>query len=270
MTTVSVVVADVETDGASAERERAVAALAREVGEVRGEIVYVEGAPSPTRDELGDRYGRGLARAGGTVVAFTDTNTIVAPGWHAAIVDAFEHGARVVGGPVRPAEPVSARSWAGFLLEYGPHARPPFRSVTGDVAANNVAYDAALLRSVVTGAVWKHDVNRALAARGIHPVVATGMAVEVAKHYDSAFVHAQFANAVRYARASDRNIARALACGLLPVVMLGRALRVVAPVRAWWVRTVLALPWLVVGCVAWSAGEAFGYAAPRRREASAR
>jgi hypothetical protein len=261
MTTVSVVVADYGV----ASRERAVAALKRELTDAPGELVCVDGP-----GELGDRYGRGLARATGSVVAFTDTNTIVSAGWYAAIVDAFEHGARVVGGPVRPAEPASLASWAGFLLEYGPHARSPFRSATGDVAANNIAYDAALLRSVATSAVWKHDVNRALATHGITPTIATGMVVEVAKQYDAAFVRAQFTNGNRYAHASGRSIARALACLLLPVMMLYRAVRVVAPVRAWWARTALALPWLIVGCIAWSAGEAVGYAVRRRREPSAR
>lgn len=88
----------------------------------------------------GHCYGLGLEASRKDLVAFTDSTTVVAAGWRHAAGEALEAGAIVVGGPVVPSVPRSARGWAGFLAEYGPHAAPPHTSSTGDVAANNVGY----------------------------------------------------------------------------------------------------------------------------------
>lgn len=273
---VSVVVADVHAPQSL--EDEALRALRAALMPGDDEVILVTARPRPSAVARvveapdgagrGDLYGAGLRHATGGVVAFTDTASVVQPGWRDAMLGAFARGAQVVGGPVLPPPSPGAIGWAGFLLEYGPHAVAPYTSATGDVAANNVAYDAALLARHGDGTVWKHELNRALRAAGTHVTVEPGMRVVAAKRYDLGAVVERRAHAVRYAQmlaagwSRPARLLHALACAALPFLVVARVLRTVAPVRAWWARTVVALPFLVAGALAWSVGEATGFAFP--------
>ncbi len=267
-----------------------VAALRRELG-ADDQVVWVHrGAPgtrldlgparvdqfgAPPDSGRGELYGVGLEQVDAAIVAFTDANTVALPGWRAAIMRAFESDAvRVIGGPVLPPAQLGPVGRAGFLLEYGPHSVPPFRSAAGDLAANNLAYRAEDVRSGTDGAVWKTVVNHTLKQRGVELVVVPGMRVEVTDHYDLPWLVTARAQAGRLygshiavRRGPGMRAIRAVGRVALPVVMVRRTVRVARQSEAGRGGLGAALPALVLASAAWSAGEAVGIltARPSRR-----
>jgi hypothetical protein len=261
MTALSVVVADVARDRAVA--ERSTTALVEQL-RPEDELVVVDGDPTSNR---GDLYATGLARARCPAVAFTDSTTIVGTGWRDAADEAIARGP-VGGGPVLPARPRSTRSWAGFFVEYGPHAVAPFRSATGDVAANNVVYDRAALDAVLVPGepVWKFAVNARLRERGHTPAVVPSLRVEVARGYDLHDLTGARARAGRLfgaQRAAAHSLrwrgAAALGCVLLPVLAYLRLARRMRSDRALRGPFMRSTPFVLLALVCWSAGEARGY-----------
>jgi hypothetical protein len=285
VTGLSVVVANGSSHGAPA--GACAEALAAELDPGSDEVVWVapgHGRPpavprlqvahvaAPAGASRGDCYGLGLDRARGPVVVLTDTATVVAPGWRAALMTALADGADVVGGPVLPGAIPDGdrRGWAGFLVQYGPHAVPPYRSAAGDVAANNVAYRRHLLRPTSGegggGPVWKAELNAGLARRGVRPVLATGMRVTVARPYRWADLSAgQTAAGRLYGTLRSegwslpRRLAAAAAGAGLPALLLARLWRTVAPDPALRRHLVASFPMVAAALGAWSVGEARGY-----------
>lgn len=274
----SVVVANATSDGRAV--APAVAALAREFGDDGAQIVWVDRAglvPEPPAQRFdvisapadasrGDLYGLGLGRATGDVVAFTDSTTELLPGWRDAIESAFAGGARVIGGPVVPATPRSLRSWAGFLMEYVPHAVAPYTSATGDVSGNNVAYAASLLEDFRAGPVWKNVVNGRLSERGIRPTVVHGMRVSVRKSYgwralswDRIGHGRQFAIQRSATWTVTRRVAWALAAPLLPFVLFARLAAAAGRDATLRRKFVASAPAVLAAALCWSVGEAAGY-----------
>lgn len=273
--TLSVVVADATADRSAA--QRCAAAIAGELRD-HDEVVWLHRPgttpPSDVRpvEVAGGRrgrfYGAGLRRANGELVAFTDSVTEVGPGWRAAAVAALGAGAVAVGGPVLPGPGRSPRSLAGFLVEYGPHAAPPFTSATRDVAANNVAYERALLADVVgrDEELWKTQVDAELARRRCPLVVAEEMRVTSLKEYgwrqlgpDRA-AHGRLYGAQRSRSwRTGRRTAMAAASVALPLLALARIARVAGRDPALRSAALPSAPFVLVGLVAWSIGEAAGY-----------
>ncbi len=216
----------------------------------------------------GELYRTGFDASRWEVVAFTDSTTVLLDGWRSAALEGVaRHGA--VGGPVAP--PPGRRgsvATAGFLLEYGVHAVAPYTSATHDVSANNVAFDRALLASVLAPGepLWKSEVSRRLADRA--PKVTTTMRVRCDKHYrprdlgPTRLAHGRLYGAQRRAGlAPARRVARAAACALVPALSYGRlASRLLRDPGTRW-SLVAATPPVVVGLVSWSLGEAIGLVA---------
>lgn len=224
----------------------------------------------------GDLCGEGLrwAMDGGMgAVAFTDSSTRLDPGWRAALDAELASGAVIVGGPVRPAtlggQRRTDRSWAGFLVDYGPHAIPPFRSATGDLSANNVAYLLRVVQTRPTGAFWKSVVDPELRARGHRITVATGMVASSLRTYSARDLLARRTDGRRYAAqiarhwSVSRRMVRLALCTSLPLVRLVRLVRRVRSDPE--LRSALRRSFALVACseIAWSIGEAQGYALPR-------
>jgi hypothetical protein len=275
----AVVVAD--ADPGSSDATATMAALRRELGP-DDQVVWVERGESRTRLDLGavrverlaapsesgrgELYGIGLPRVETTIVAFTDAATVVLPGWRNAVMRAFEpESVGVVGGPVVPPHRLGPAGRAGFLLEYGPHAVAPFRSASGDLTANNIAYRAEVVRSCTDAAVWKTVVNDTLTQRGVELVVVPEMRVEVTDHYDLRWLLGGRTRAGRLygshiapAMGRGARVVRALGRVALPPVMVSRAVRVARREPALRAGLGAAIPVLVLSSVAWSAGEAAG------------
>jgi hypothetical protein len=254
-------------------------ALAQELELAHDQVVWVDkaGVGTPpclaqahpvtarSRAGRGECYARGLDAASGEYVAFTDSSTVVQPGWREAAVEVLEAGAGVVGGPVLPAPPSSGADWAGFLVDYGPHAVPPYTNAGGDVAGNNVAYQRDLLPPG-RPALWKSEVNAGLRAAGIRPVVAPGMRVTALRRYgwgDLGPGRVRSGLLFGTQRAAAWPLAwrmgAAGACAVLPLVALVRLWRRLGPASQ--LRRPLAanLPAVAYALVAWSVGEAAGY-----------
>lgn len=277
MTGLSVVVANRMASGDDS--LPALAALHRELDASSDQVVWADSAGlappasgTPTRvvalpsgASRGECYARGLAAVRRPLVAFTDSSTVVQPGWREAAVATLEAGAGVVGGPVLPSSPESATSWAGFLVDYGFHAAPPYTNASGDVAGNNVAYRRELLPEG-RPAVWKSEINARLRARGVRPVVAPGMRVAALRRYGWRDLGpgrvgpgALFATQRGKAWPLAGRIGAAGACTVLPLLALSRLWRRVRHVSELRRALLRSLPAVALALVAWTVGEAAGY-----------
>lgn len=240
------------------------------------ELIWVgEGPPSTTTDRVipstsrsrGALYRAGLDASSLPLVAFTDARTLVQRGWRQAVASALQGGAVAVGGPVLPGAIRPLRCFAGFAVEYGPHAVAPFSSATGDVAANNVAYERAELVRVLSPGepVWKAAVNVRLAACGRAAVIEERMRVVSTKSYgwaDLISVRAQHGrqHGAQQAKHTQRRhrLVRTAGSPIVPFVAYGRLARRLAPSRELRRPFVLASPLVLAALIAWSCGEASG------------
>lgn len=277
MTAISIVVAEVDDEPAAI--AGAVRALTREA-QPDDQVVWVGRAragleaagfrvvtPRPGASR-GDLYGCGLRVTDRPLVAFTDSLTEFGSGWRAAAVSALSEGASVVGGPVRPGSNRSLRSRAGFLVEYGPHAAPPFTNQQGDVAANNIAYRRAALDGVIAAGapVWKTALDKALAERGIVPLIVPGMEVTGLKDYrwhDITRARAHHGRLYGAQRSSGwsrrRRLAAAAGCTVLPPLAYARLAARTVRDPALRVDLLVSTPLVFMALLAWSIGEAAGY-----------
>jgi hypothetical protein len=230
--------------------------------------IQVRSVHSDSRASRGRCYALGLAAATGSVVAFTDSTTVVQPGWRAALIDgATEHA--VIGGPVLPAGPKSRRDWAGFLVDYAAHAVPPYRSATGDVSGNNVAYRRKHLPTTASE-LWKSQVNTVLSTQGEPPVVVAGMRVLSRRSYswrDLLVGRARSGalyGAERCTRWSTlRRWTAAVGCLALPAVAVARIGHRLSGDRSLAHQLALSLPVVLAAQTAWAFGEATGYVSRR-------
>ena len=275
MSALAVIVANVIDDAGSI--DGSLDALRRELLP-SDELMFVDAADVPERPGVtwiraasparGVLYAVGLAAARSPFVAFTDSATEVLPGWRDAAMKALSAGATVVGGPVLPPSPATPVSAAGFIVEYGPHASPPFSSASGDVAANNVAYRRAALEEVLAPGddVWKTTVDASLHRRGERPTVAAGMRVLSTKSYGWHDIlgrrldHGRLYGAQRAATWSvAHRVAAAVGCAALPVLSYCRLARRIQRAPALRRMAIRVAPLILLSLVCWSAGEAQGY-----------
>jgi hypothetical protein len=258
-----------------ADGERCAAALAAELGD-GDEVIWVGADPPPTSSHRaitvtsgsrGVLYRAGLDAASCPFVAFTDASTLIQPGWRHAAVGALRDGALAVGGPVLPAATRPLRCVAGFAVEYGPHAVAPFSNATGDVAANNVAYERAELRRVLSPGepVWKAAVDRRLAAGGQPAVIEERMRVVSTKSYGwtdllGVRVHHGRQHGAQQAlrQGRVRRLVHTVGSPIVPFVAYGRLARRIAPSRELRRPFLLASPLVLAALIAWSCGEATG------------
>ena len=276
MTALTIVVANVADDAAAV-----APCMASVVEQLRAgdELVWVDaaGLPCPSAEGMtvslagatdrGRLYAAGLARTSHSIVAFTDSTTALAPGWRVGAARALAR-AGVAGGPVHASRPRSTAGWAGFFVEYGPHAVAPYTSGRGDVAANNVVYDRGALEAVLAPGepVWKARVNERLRARGHAPTVIVDMQVTVTRHYGRAdLTRGRFRSGRLYGSqraegwGAGRRALAVLGCSVLPVLAytrLARRIRADRSLRGPFLRSTAAV---LVATVCWSAGEARGY-----------
>ncbi|MGW1749026.1 glycosyltransferase family 2 protein [Streptomyces sp. NPDC002092] len=129
-------------------------------GEFREQVHYV----SEPVAGLARAHNRGLARACGSLVAFTDDDTLVDPGWLSALATTFERDARIgcVTGLIVPAElrtpaQIALERQGGFAKGYEPRvwslADPPpdplFPFTAGHFGSGaNMAFRTDVLRSM--------------------------------------------------------------------------------------------------------------------------
>jgi glycosyltransferase involved in cell wall biosynthesis len=213
----------------------------------------------------------GVEQARGPVVALLEDHCVASSKWLEAILHAFGDGRAVVGGTVVS----GARTlygWALFCCEYLAFMPPLPSGAAETLSGVNAAYRRDALDAVRPA--WaqefrENEVHDALRARG-HALYRES-AAQVQSNLDmplpAAMLHLygggrHFASFRHQGATALQRVARTLLAPAVPVVLLGRILR-----QAAWrgrrdlIRMLLALPFIVVLTVAWSAGEGVGYLA---------
>lgn len=239
-----------------------------DAGGVQPSGVLATSVAAPPRSGRGEMYRAGLDASRHPLVAFTDSATILQPGWRAAAIGALASGERVVGGPVMPSRLRPLRTAAGFFVEYGPHAAPPFLNAADDVSANNVAYQRSALETAMEPGepLRKNFVNARLAAKGSPPRLVAGMSVASGKIYGwpdlgpVRMAHGRLYAGVRAQSWSrPRRVVAVAGCVALPVVAYLRLASAIWHEPALRRPFILSAPLVFAALVAWSAGEAEGY-----------
>lgn len=225
--------------------------------------------------ELFDRRrAAALARATGDLVAILEDRGVPEPRWAATFVDLHQrHPELVIGGAIENGVD-RLLNWAVYFCDYGRYQRPFEFGPRAYVSDVNICYKRQAL--VQTQTLWAdryHEttVHWALQRQGVvlqlspTPVVHQHRAGLTLARVCAERVH--WGRLFAYTRARDiGRVQRAwlmLMSALLPVVLFGRL-----AVAQWRKRTgvgrfVAASPVICLFLVAWSAGEAVGYATGR-------
>jgi hypothetical protein len=210
----------------------------------------------------------GIDAATGDVLALTIAQCVPEVGWLPALVSALAPDSAAAGGPIvlRSRRPSVV---AAYHLRYSPYRLPFGRHEVRDVPGDNAIYRRAAIDAVAEtwrDGFWENEVNVALRARG-EPLVLDPRPVTALRTVGGAatFCRQRFRHGCAYGAwrgASGAGRWRAALAPVVPVVMLGRIVRRLAPAdRASFVR---ALPWLALYLAAWTAGETAGLLRGRR------
>lgn len=265
-----------ETTGALRALRRGTRGVTSEVLVVRppGRAPVPAGRPRAVRTIEGPRgalvpelWGAGLRAARGWAVAFTTSHCRVDDGWAASLLSALEEGAVGAGGPIRLADGAGAFARAVHLLRYsdvdGERPAGPVEEIPGD----NAAYRREALEGkgvVGDEGFWDVEVHRRLRARGEQLVwVPTASVRMESTEGMGVFVRQRFRHGRRFGRYRSLELEtspwRSLAAApLVPAVLTARALARTGTHPGRLVRSLPALPHLLLTSSAWAAGEARG------------
>lgn len=212
-------------------------------------------------------WAHGLRAAQGDVVAFTTSHMVVGARWARSLVAAVEGGATGAGGGIEIASDAGAVDRATWLLRYSAF-RPPFGpGEVREIAGDNAAYRRdALVRhlAMFRDGFWEVEFHARLRAEGGRlAAVPDATASMVASEPLGAFMRHRFAHGTRFGawrvRSAGMSLLRVvLAAPLVPLVITGRSLRRVADRPRVLLRSLVAVPALLLLGSAWAAGEAWG------------
>ena len=213
----------------------------------------------------------GLAVASGELIAFVEDHCRCDPAWRTAIIDGHVNPVAGVGGPVDLALGGHPIDWAVYFYDYARFMPPMASGVTRSLSGANMSWKRSFLTELapqlgdgVLEPVLEEECSRSglgmyLAgdaivthAREARPWPALRLAFALARGYAAKRV-ADTGTALRVVR-----MAMAVA---LPVLFLGRIVAAALRSGRHIPKLVMALPWLVVLLVFWSAGEGVGYVA---------
>lgn len=267
--------------------QRALDALHAQAASTGGEIVIAVSTSSAIPPDAAERYpvarwihepdasifrlrAAALAACRAPIVAITEDHAYVDGGWCRAVLAAHaEHpDAAAIGGVVENGATRSFGDRVGFLIANGPFLPPihvgPSRAISQQA---NVSYKRAVLppRSAPLG-FMVHTFHEALRANGAvlrtddRMVVFHVQELSLAGHMAGHFHNGRSIAAFRATRmAPGLRMARALACLVLPPVMLTRTLATVVRKRRFDSSTLLGLPLMTWLLCCHAAGEMIGY-----------
>ena len=219
----------------------------------------------------------GVRAATAEAVVVGETHAFPLEGWAEALIEALRGPWAAVVPLIEDANPDNAISWSNFLLTYGPWMNPPAREVDR-APEQNAVYRRNLLLEYGPLLPQKLDpgggLDADLRARGLRlylepaarirhvNVSSPGAWLPERFFYGRAFAALR---AQRWSRA--RRLTYAAAFPAIVGAFLAQSVRRTAG-PGWW-RGVprLTIPALVMGVVAWAAGEALGYLSGGRSEA---
>ncbi|HKP21698.1 MAG TPA: hypothetical protein VJT68_09285 [Thermoleophilaceae bacterium] len=210
----------------------------------------------------------GIERTSAEVIALTISPMIPASDWVVAI-RAELRNADVIAGAIDPGPGLRVSDFAEYLCRYAKDMRPfePHPSI--DLPGDNSAYRRAVLveaRETYADGFWEPVVNRALADRGARlfhtpvPVVYQGRSAGWAAFTRQRLRHGEAHGRQRGERFSPaRNVLGVLGAPAVPVLLTARILREVSSRGPLGLRTLLALPHVLLFNIAWAVGEARGH-----------
>lgn len=218
----------------------------------------------------------GLRESRAEVVALLEDDCVAAPDWCASVMRAHRGSEAAVGGVVDPSAYTAALDWALYLSEYVRFMRPVSRAASAVLPGTNVSYKRAALRDILAGVDTAGDgaapgfyevfVHSRLLQAGyalkIDPdVVVTNVnSWRAAGALRSRFHHGRGFAAMRVDRSSAvRRVYFLAVAVLLPAVQVARIAKQLLARRRHLDKLILALPWLILLSMSWSAGEFLGY-----------
>jgi GT2 family glycosyltransferase len=234
----------------------------------------------------GDARNLGAHSAGGSVLAFIDADCVAEPGWMEAVMEAFAHGAFMVGGPVLDLFPPYAIASVDNLLQFADFGPDRPSGIIRHVPSCNMAIRRedffALGGFEHRGQASGEDVLLTGAANALRPGGLTFVPeMRVAHHgrgtlggmlrHQHAFGHARGALGLHLS-ARQQRWARRIA--VLPGVILKRltyvSRRGVRYGRISRSQLILAMPLVIAGACAWAVGLRSGLEARAGLESESR
>ncbi len=215
----------------------------------------------------------GIEASAAPLVALTIAQCLPGPDWLNQIADSLKNGAAAVGGPLRGPSKGSRLDWALYFSRYSgwmPAGRPA--GPIDDLAGDNAAYRREAImacRDAMAAGFWENLVNARLVERGEtllwNPRMVTEFAVAepLGDLLRVRFRHGRHYASTRPGSVGAARLLRFLAAPLLVPVLMARIASRVRQNRPDWLPALRrsALP-LTAILLAWSAGEASGYARP--------
>jgi hypothetical protein len=212
----------------------------------------------------------GIASTSEDVVALLEDDCVVRPGWCRALRAA--HGSQdvAIGGAIEPSSYERRLDWAVYFCEYS-RFMMPFAGRVTSLPGNNVSYKREALTRFGEAewpaeGFYEGDFHRRLRAEGLSLLADPALAVENVNSWRAAqvlgvpFHHGRaFAGRRLRGRAFWQRPCFAGFTIVLPALQVFRAIREVASRRRLVSKLISAMPWVLLFCISWSAGELVGY-----------
>lgn len=215
--------------------------------------------------------GIGLTHARGEWVAVTEDHCVADAGWLEAFRAASDPEVRILGGSMGNARRKRPTDCGAFFAEYGSYGTARDRSRgrhPPPVTGANVAYHRSVVDAVAEwalGGCWEGVIHDRLYAAGHRFRLVPAARIRQNHRYGlGAFCRDRFEHGRAHAATRRRHLTslqKAIYCAgspLLPAILGWRILRAVSPEERPYL--LKGLPSLVAFLLAWSVGEAVGYA----------
>lgn len=267
MENLQIIVADCSSDGTSVL--------------VRDRFPQVQLLHWPEPLSLPELRGRGIAEAGGRIIALIDPYSLVAPDWLEQLRIAHtSHGSVVIGGAVDlyQEESQGILAWAQYLNEYGMFMSPVIEGEIEILPGSNISYKREALflgEQPRYQDFWKTFVNTRVEEAGGRLWQSPGIKVGLLKpigfwrFFFSRFSHGRCYAGMRCANSPNaERVARMLSAPLLPFLLQYRWGRRYWVKRRYRGKFLATLPIQLLLFSWWSLGEFVGYMAGPRNSCS--
>lgn len=225
----------------------------------------------PKRALIPHLWRDGILASRGRRVALTTAQCIPAANWVQRSRDADVERWAGVGGAIANDPDASPANWAIFFLRYSAFAPPVEGGLAREIAADNAVYDRAAVLAcpdLLEEGFWEpsfhrrfHEAGRALLLDPALLVTHHGLVTP------RQFAAQRRAHGHEYGLERGERASWLVALGLLlrspalPLLIVARIIRRVMARPTYRRHLLPSLPWLLAFAVAWSVGEASGYAA---------
>jgi hypothetical protein len=212
----------------------------------------------------------GMKVARGSYVAVIEDHCVVTEAWADAIGKAHAGGHPVVGGPIRNAATKRIRDWAAFLCEYSEHMEPLPQGAVLSLAGMNVSYSREAISAIgefLCRGLWETWLHPHLQAQGFElwcessAVLLHDKGFGVGEFVGQRYHFARAYAGMRNVELGWKRVVYCLGTPLLIPLVYGRIARNVRRRRGHGTDLAKATPLILLYLVAWTAGEAVGYAA---------